>query len=97
MVHGITPPIAEYRFHAVRKWRFDFAWPANEVALEVEGGIWTNGRHTRGAGFARDLEKYNTAAAMGWRILRCQPRELLSSRIGEMLRTALADGGRPAC
>lgn len=53
-----------------RKWTFDFAWPSLKLALEVEGGTWIAGRHSRGAGFARDCEKYNRATLMGWRVLR---------------------------
>jgi hypothetical protein len=58
----------------------DYAWPDRKLFLEVEGGIWSNGRHTRGSGYVRDLEKYNTAAAMGWRLIRCQPRDLRGRR-----------------
>ena len=53
-----------------RKWRFDYAWPAKKIAVEVEGGVFTNGRHSRGAGMAADMEKYNTATLMGWRVFR---------------------------
>lgn len=62
--------VEEYRFHPERKWRFDFAWPLHKVALEIEGGIWSGGRHTRGAGYAADCEKYNEAALAGWLVLR---------------------------
>ena len=64
-------PVAECRFHPVRRWRFDFAWPDSRVAVECEGGVWTRGRHTRGAGYEADCEKYNQAAALGWRVFRC--------------------------
>jgi very-short-patch-repair endonuclease len=63
-------PEKEYRFDQRRKWRFDFAWPEQRVACEVEGGTWANGRHTRGSGFERDCQKYNAAALAGWRVLR---------------------------
>lgn len=65
--------MAEWRFHPQRKWRFDYAIPAARVAVEVEGGVFTGGRHTTGAGFTADLEKYNTAESMGWHVLRITP------------------------
>jgi len=58
-------PVAEYRFDKTRRWRFDFAWPEKKIALEVEGGCWIRGRHNRGSGYLKDLEKYNAAAAQG--------------------------------
>ena len=67
---GVPPHETEFRFHPVRQWRFDFAWPEHRVALEVEGGVWNSGRHTRGSGFIGDCEKYNAAAVLGWRVLR---------------------------
>lgn len=38
--------VKEYLFHPTRKWRFDYAIPDHKIALEVEGGVWTGGRHT---------------------------------------------------
>jgi very-short-patch-repair endonuclease len=73
---GLPEPVTEHRFHPTRKWRFDYAWPAQKVALEVEGAVWTNGRHTRGSGFVKDMEKYNSAAVLGWMVLRVQTKEL---------------------
>ena len=63
-------PESEYRFHPERKWRFDFAFPDRMLAIEIEG----RGRHQSFSGFAKDIEKYNTAAKMGWRILRYTPQ-----------------------
>ncbi len=62
--------VTEHRFHPVRRWRFDLAIPIYRIAIEIEGGVWTRGRHTRGAGYLADLEKYNEATAMGWSVLR---------------------------
>lgn len=86
---GIPLPEREYKFHPSRRWRFDYAWPNHMIALEVEGGVWTGGRHTRGAGFLADVEKYNAAALVGWRVLRVTPSHLLHSETINMLREAL--------
>ena len=67
---GLPEPQTEYRFAPPRRWRFDFAWPAAMLAVEVEGGSWIAGRHVRGRGFEADCEKYNAATLLGWRILR---------------------------
>lgn len=66
----------EHRFHPERKWRFDFAWAPQRIALEIEGGTWQYGRHNRATGFLRDMEKYREAALLGWMVLRVTPEEL---------------------
>lgn len=58
----------EYRFHPTRKWRFDYAHVGSKVACELNGGVWSGGRHVRGAGYLRDREKINAAQLMGWRV-----------------------------
>jgi hypothetical protein len=89
----IHAPRREHRFHPTRRWRFDHAWPAHKVALEVEGGIFTGGRHSRGAGMLKDMEKYNEAQLLGWRVFRVTPEQL---RRGEAtLLIARALGVRP--
>lgn len=54
----------------LRDWRFDRAHVPAMVAVELEGGVWSNGRHTRPAGFEGDCMKYNAAAAAGWLVFR---------------------------
>lgn len=66
---------AEVRFHPERRWRFDFADWTSMIAIEVEGGSYRGGRHTSGAGFRADMEKYNAATAMGWRVFRVTPQD----------------------
>jgi very-short-patch-repair endonuclease len=63
-------PVREYRFHQVRKWRFDFCWPDLMLAVEIEGGIWKMGRHNTPSGMIADIEKYNHATILGFRLLR---------------------------
>ncbi len=69
------PWIEEHRFCDGRQWRFDYACLEAAIAIEVEGGIWTQGRHSRGAGMLRDMEKYNTAQLFGWIVLRYTPEQ----------------------
>ena len=79
---GLPLPVAEYRFHPVRRWRFDLAWPEQRIAVEVEGGAWIYGRHNHPRGFINDMEKYNAAVIMGWRVLRYTPEQI---RAGQWL------------
>ena len=65
---GLSPH-REFPFCS-RKWRFDFAFQHEKIAVEIEGGIWSGGAHTRGKHFESDAEKYNLAVKMGWRVLR---------------------------
>lgn len=78
--------VKEHRFHPTRRWRFDYAIPAHMIAIEVEGGVWTGGRHTSPKGFLGDVEKYNTATVMGWRVLRTIPDQLCTNATLGMIR-----------
>lgn len=77
--------VAEHRWHPKRRWRFDFAHPESRTAIEIEGGVWAGGRHTRGAGFERDCEKYNAAAMHGWAVLRLTPQMVERDPAGEIV------------
>ena len=79
---GLPEPVAEYRFDPVRRWRFDWAFVPQKVAVEQEGAIFTQGRHTRGAGVIKDMEKYNRAASLGWKVFRGTPQQIAA---GELL------------
>lgn len=106
--YGIPTPGREVVFAPPRKWRFDYCWYSYKyvdtpdcpgdmersggLALEIEGGVWTGGRHITGAGFIRDMEKYNAAAALGWRVIRCTPEHLLKWETAELIRRCLCIG-----
>jgi hypothetical protein len=72
--------VPEYRFHPQRRWRFDWYIPSRQVAIEIEGGVWITGRHTRPAGYVKDIEKYNTATLMGIRIYRIVRSDIKSAQ-----------------
>lgn len=82
--------VKEYKFHPTRKWRYDYAVPEYKIALEVEGGVWTKGRHTRPQGFLGDIEKYNAGTLLGWRIFRVTPDELYSNKTLNLLKQAIS-------
>jgi very-short-patch-repair endonuclease len=86
---GLPEPVAEYRFHTTRRWRFDYAWPQLRLALEVDGGAWVGGRHTRGAGYEKDCEKLNAALLAGWRVLRFTTGMVQDGRALAVLQEAL--------
>lgn len=73
----------EYQFHPTRKWKFDYlichsGSGQGKTAIEIEGGVWSRGRHTRGAGYLGDMEKYNFACLGGYRVLRFTPDQILA-------------------
>jgi len=93
-IKGLPVPEREYRFHSIRKWRFDFAYPDRKIGIEIEGGTFTFGRHVRGTGFQKDCEKYNEAALLGWRILRFTGRDLTRGCAADFVQKVL--GVEPA-
>jgi hypothetical protein len=92
---GLPEPIAEYMFANEvmdRKWRADYYFERNgvQVILEVEGGVWTKGRHTRPKGFLRDMEKYNAMSRLGIFLLRTTPKDLLTVKTTQMIEQTLS-------
>lgn len=90
---GVPKPEREVMFYPGRKWRFDFSWPDQLVAVEIEGGTYSHGRKTKTGrikksrhltptGFYDDCRKYNAAAAGGWRVVRADAKMV---RSGEAL------------
>jgi len=69
-------PKRDFRFHKTRKWALDFAFCESKLAVEIEGGVWSRGRHTRGKGYIADCEKYREAVKLGWRVLRYTGEDL---------------------
>lgn len=100
---GAEPPALEFRFHPVRKWRFDAAWPGSRVALEREGGdfrparcecgrtraVFVSRHHSR-KGLEDDAVKYGEAAVLGWKVIRATPPMLRDGRALSLVLRALA-------
>ena len=89
-IAGCPPLVREYRFDEVRRWRFDFAHPATQIAIEIEGGLYGNGRHQRAQGYIADCEKYNVATLGGWQVYRLTSEMITAewcNRIADAIRT----------
>ena len=81
--------VAEHRFHPTRMWRFDYAIPEHRIAIEIDGGVWQIGRHNRPKGYIADLDKFNHAAALGWRVLKFTPQQKLTTKALRLIREAV--------
>ena len=84
---------SEFKFHPTRKWRADFHLKGKKILVEVEGGIWSNGRHTRGKGYLGDLEKYNEATMMGYQVIRFSTEQVKSGKAIEQIEKMVGDLG----
>jgi hypothetical protein len=100
--HRVPEPIREFKFYApVRDWAFDWAWPAAKVALEIEGGVYGRGAKCRTCGRRKvgahtsverllsDIEKYNLAALLGWKVIRATPDQVKDGTAEGWLARAL--------
>ena len=83
---GLPEPTYEHRFSTTRKWRFDIFFPEANLAVEVQGAVWTGGRHSRGKGIKGDIEKHTAAQRMGYRIVYTTPDELCMSEFVDALK-----------
>jgi len=90
---GLPAPVQQCRFHPIRRWRFDLAWPEYWLAVEIDGGIWSQGRHTRGAGYRRDCIKGNEALILGWRIMHFTPDMVTDGTALDYIEDALVSLG----
>lgn len=86
---GLPAPVREWKFHPTRKWRFDWSWPDQKLALEVQGGLFVQGRHSRGASLIREHEKLNAAAALGWRVCFVTPQQVANGEAVQVVERAL--------
>ena len=89
---GLPPPVREFRFAPPRRWRTDFAWPEQRLLLEVEGGVFARGRHVRPVGYENDVEKYNAAVLLGFKLIRVTNRMVEDGQALTLVRQVLEAG-----
>ena len=78
----------------LQDWRADFALLDPMLLIEIEGGGWTGGRHTSGAGFANDLRKYDAAARLGYAVYRCDPAMVKTGKALETIQIIIGLRGQ---
>ncbi|WP_159515976.1 DUF559 domain-containing protein [Acinetobacter sp. 18QD2AZ41W] len=83
----------EFEFHQVRKWRADFHLVGKKILVEVEGGIWSGGRHTRSKGYVGDMEKYNAATMLGYQVIRFSTDQVKSGHAIQQIEKMVGDLG----
>ena len=85
---SIPDPVEEFKFHPTRKWRVDICWPAQKLALEIEGGTYmkSGGGHRSIAGYHNDMEKYNAISIHGFSLLRFTTEQMQSCESYDFLR-----------
>lgn len=88
---GLPKPVAEFKWHPTRKFRADYAWPEHRVLLELQGGVYTFGKHGRGSGIVKDMEKVSEASALGWLTIQILPKDLMSVKTTNYVKQAIAN------
>ncbi|CAB4163269.1 hypothetical protein UFOVP806_6 [uncultured Caudovirales phage] len=74
-----------------RNWRADFVHRPSMLLIEVEGGAWSGGRHTRGKGFCEDAAKYLRAFELGWHVLRLSSGQINVADVGRIVAKLRGD------
>jgi hypothetical protein len=95
VAYGLPKPRLEFRFCSERKFRWDACWPTEKggVALEVDGSVWSRGRHVRGKGYLSDREKDLEGQMRGWIVIHTTPHGLTSAKTIQQIRGALQAKG----
>lgn len=81
----LPEPVRNHRFNRLRRFEIDFAWPQWKIGVEIQGGVWMNGRgaHSRPVNILRDMFKHNMLIDDGWRVWHYTPGQV---RTGEAIQ-----------
>ena len=86
---GLPEPVREYAVPGIPRFRYDFAWVAQKLLVEINGGTWGHMGHSTGKGIARDYRKSRMAQALGWRCYPFTGDEVKDGTAVEVVRKAL--------
>lgn len=82
----------QFRITPARKFMADFYFSnvkGMPLVVEVDGGIWTGGRHVTGRGVESDCEKSSLIAAMPARLMRVTPNLVRNGKALKWILEAL--------
>jgi very-short-patch-repair endonuclease len=81
----------EFIFASPRKWRSDYRVKNTKVLIEFEGGLFAKGKqgHSSVSGILRDMEKYNSAALLGYTVIRIAPNHVTSGQALKWVEEAI--------
>lgn len=93
LAHGLPEPVAEYPWgeEVGRKWACDYLFEAH-VIVEVVGGVWVRGHHSRGQSQIDDMERRNEAQLLGYVVLEFTPQQVEDGSAFAVIRRALTGG-----
>lgn len=94
--------VPEHRFSPPRRWRIDVAildgptlhataGVTPVLAVEIQGGVYIAGRHSRGAAMEKEYEKLAALAAHGYRLICATPRQVQDGTCWQWIQAALED------
>ena len=83
--------VRQYRWCPGRAYRADFAvlWASPILLIEVQGGVFKNGAHTRGPGYEYDRLRTNEAIILGYRLLEFTPKHVKNGQAIHAIKRAL--------
>lgn len=73
----------QHRWHPTRRFAADFAFDegvTTTLLVEVDGGLFVRGRHSRGPAREADMERDAEAMMLGWTVLRVSPRHVKTGK-----------------
>lgn len=79
----------EHRFHPVRRWRFDYAFPDLMIAVEYDGLMFRSVGHTSLGAIMSDMERTNQAQLLGWTIYRANAKTVANKEFFAVIEEAL--------
>ena len=88
--HGWPEPVAEVALIPGRRFRCDLVWESARTVVEVNGGVFIGGRHSRGMGQIKDWEKLNELALDGWKVIQVSPRQVQDGTLTGLLARVFA-------